>query len=72
MSGNVWEWCSDMHGAYPTDASVDLLGASSGPDRIVRSGSWSAGLADPRVAHHFWFSPPMSHNDPDLRLARSD
>ena len=70
MSGNVWEWCWDWHGAYPTDPSIDPLGAHSGSDRIVRGGSWGFSPADLRIANHFWFKPPAEHYDIGVRLVR--
>ncbi|MDR1180750.1 MAG: formylglycine-generating enzyme family protein [Bacteroidales bacterium] len=42
MSGNVFEWCSDWYGStYPSGIN-NPTGASSGSDRVIRSGSWRA------------------------------
>jgi formylglycine-generating enzyme required for sulfatase activity len=41
MSGNVWEWCWDIYGAYPSGAQTDPHGPSSGTSRVRRGGSWN-------------------------------
>ena len=40
MLGNVWEWCQDREGSYPSRAVTDPQGPSSGENRILRGGSW--------------------------------
>jgi formylglycine-generating enzyme required for sulfatase activity len=40
MHGNVWEWCQDWHGAYPSSAATDPTGVASGSYRVLRGGSW--------------------------------
>lgn len=40
MHGNVWEWCSDWHGTYPTTAQTNPTGATTGSARVLRGGCW--------------------------------
>jgi formylglycine-generating enzyme required for sulfatase activity len=50
MHGNVWEWCSDWLGDYPTDAATDPNGPSTGENRVIRGGSVSFQGGDARSA----------------------
>jgi formylglycine-generating enzyme required for sulfatase activity len=42
MHGNVYEWCWDWYGTYPSGSQTDPMGASSGTGRVLRGGGWLA------------------------------
>lgn len=40
MSGNLWEWCRDTYGPYPTAPQTDPL-VESGSRYVLRGGAWT-------------------------------
>jgi len=71
MHGNVWEWCQDRHGSYPSGSVTDPTGAVSGSNRVLRGGCWGFNSGYCRSAHRDWFTPGLRNNDLGFRVLRS-
>ncbi|GEM_PF-2104537 len=54
MHGNVWEWCQDWFGAYPSGNVVDPQGSSSTVLRVVRGGSYASFGNECRSAYRYY------------------
>ena len=67
--GDVWQWCWDWFGTYPTGPQTNPIGPSSGTDRVIRGGSWynsSGGLAS---AYRYYDDPNYEYNTIGFRVA---
>jgi formylglycine-generating enzyme required for sulfatase activity/C1A family cysteine protease len=71
MHGNVWEWCQDWYGNYPSEGLTDWLGPASGVGRVIRGGCWHSPAGACRSADHNWTTPDDRGYSVGLRLART-
>jgi sulfatase modifying factor 1 len=71
MSGNVWEWMWDTYGDYPAGSATDPTGASDGPDRVYRGGSWLGVAGSARAAFRFGSFPGDRSGNLGLRLSKT-
>jgi len=69
--GNVWEWCEDWKGDYPSRSVTDPTGPSSGSRRVIRGGCWLNNARDCRSALRRSGAPDVRGHDLGFRLART-
>jgi len=70
MHGNVYEWCEDWYGPYPSDlVTIDPIGASTCSYRVLRGGSWDDDAWYCRAAYRRFNVPSYRSNFIGLRLS---
>ena len=72
MSGNVWEWCSDLYGDYGSSAQTDPTGPAdpaTGSSRVCRGGGWDNSVRGCRVSYRYYGTPDSTYSSIGLRLA---
>ena len=71
MHGNVWEWCQDRHGSYPSGSVTDPTGAVSGSYRVLRGGSFPVRTSLVRSAYRLPYQPASRTINTGFRPART-
>lgn len=69
MTGNVWEWCEDWKGDYPSQSQTNPKGPVSGSNRVFRGGSWDSTPRFCRVSFRNCSGPDDGGGSLGLRLA---
>ena len=71
MHGNVWEWCEDWHGDYPSVHVTDTEGFFSDSDRVLRGGSWGDSAMGLRSAYRGRDDPDYGYDLVGFRVVRA-
>jgi formylglycine-generating enzyme required for sulfatase activity len=71
MHGNVWEWCQDWCGDYPSESVIDPADTVSGSRRVVRGGCWISYASSCRSARRNAGAPDYAINYVGFRVTLS-
>ena len=68
MHGNVYEWCHDYYGSYPSAQTIDPVGPIRGKDRVIRGGSFISTAHQCRSAARHAVEPSWRGSEIGFRL----
>ncbi|MCC6699796.1 MAG: formylglycine-generating enzyme family protein [Candidatus Hydrogenedentes bacterium] len=71
MTGNVQEWCQDLHGEYPPGPVTDPTGSELGSGRVIRGGAYSDSALLSRAANRSKTLSIVYMNNLGFRLVRT-
>ena len=71
MHGNVYEWCQDWYGTYPSSSVTDPTGPTNGSHRVVRGGCWDDIARHSRSAFRNSDPPDNRYNSLGFRIVLS-
>jgi len=71
MHGNVYEWCSDWYGDYPSGSLTNPSGPATGLQRVSRGGCWGSDAVGCRSADRGRLGPSIRADDLGFRVALS-
>ncbi len=73
MNGNVWEWCWDWYGSYPSIAQNNPLGSNSGTYRVIRGGCYSSyAILLTTASRGGWFEPTYTYGTIGFRVCHGN
>ncbi len=70
MHGNIFEWCNDWYGKYPTVSQTNPKGIASGTERIIRGGAWDSFASGSRCAYRGNITPVTRENNIGFRIVK--
>jgi formylglycine-generating enzyme required for sulfatase activity len=68
MSGNVWEWCSDIYGKYRRGMHINPKGSEKGSFLVNRGGGWADVSDNCRVSYRGGNNPSYRDDDVGFRV----
>ena len=68
MSGNVWEWCSDLYGKFSSTSQTNPTGPTIGFRRVSLGGSWDNDAKYCRVSFRYGWNAVNCDYNLGLRL----
>ena len=73
MSGNLWEWCSDLYGSsyYSSSPMNNPQGPTTGSSRVFRGGGWDYPAQSCRAAYRSYGPPGLRYGGIGFRLVLS-